>query len=223
MSVDERVRDHFDLDATRFDAIYDDRKGRVARWVDDVWRGVVRRRFVLTLERIGPLAGRTVLDVGCGSGRYCLAYAERGAARVVGIDFAPAMIRLATDAARRAGVSDRCEFRVGRFPDAVPDGPFDIASAMGLFDYVAEPLPLLARMRELAQSTIVMSFPKAREWRVPFRRVRFWLSGCPLFFYTEAQVRDLLAAAGIRGYDWIPLDRDYLVIAHLDGDTARIS
>jgi 2-polyprenyl-3-methyl-5-hydroxy-6-metoxy-1,4-benzoquinol methylase len=215
VSVESRVKDHFHADASRFDAIYEDEKGPFDRFMDEVWRGVVRRRFDLTLARLEPLAGKSVLDVGCGSGRYCFAYAQRGAARVVGVDFAEAMIELAKSHAARLGVSDRCDFRVGSFPEAVADGPFDAATAMGFFDYVAEPLPLLRRMRELTRSTLVMSFPKAWEWRVPFRRLRFLLAGCPLFLYTAARTRALLAEAGIARYEWIELDRDYIVVAHL--------
>lgn len=215
MSVEGRVKDHFDADAERFDAIYEDAKGPFDRFMDEVWRGVVRKRFELVLARLEPLAGKSVLDVGCGSGRYCLAYAQRGAARVVGVDFAPAMIELARKHATRLGVTDRCDFRVGSFPEAVTDGPFDAATAMGFFDYVAEPAPIVARMRELTRSTMVMSFPKAWEWRVPFRRLRFLFAGCPLFLYGEPRVREILASAGVTRYDWIDLDRDYVVVAHI--------
>lgn len=213
MQVEDRVKHHFEADAARFDAIYDDRKGPLDRFMDTVWRGVVRRRFEVVLERLEPMAGKAILDVGCGSGRYCLAYAQRGAARVVGVDFAPAMIALAQEHARRLGVAERCDFRLGAFPAAVADGPFDAATAMGFFDYVEDPVPLLSRMRELTRGTLIMSFPKAREWRVPLRRLRFRLAGCPLFLYSAARVREVLGAAGIAGCDWIELDRDYVVVA----------
>ncbi|MDH3443830.1 MAG: class I SAM-dependent methyltransferase, partial [Deltaproteobacteria bacterium] len=137
------------------------------------------------------------------------------AARVVGVDFAEAMIGLAREAAAQAGVADRCEFRVGAFPDAVPDGPFDASTANGFFDYVPEPVPVIRRMRELTRETMIMSFPKAYEWRVPVRRARFWLNGCPLYLYTEKKVRSILKQAEVNRYDWIDLDRDYLVVAHL--------
>lgn len=215
MSVEQRVRNHFHADARRFDAIYEDDKSAFARWVDDVWRGVVRRRFDLTLDLLAPLSGKTVLDVGCGSGRYCIAYAQRGAARVVGVDFAAAMIELAVEHSRRYGVAERCEFRAGLFPDAVPDGWFDASSAMGFFDYVEDPAPVIARMREMTRSTMIMSFPKSREWRAPIRRLRFLASGCPLFLYSEARVKAILYKAGVSAFDWIELDRDYVVAAHL--------
>ena len=209
------MRSHFHADARRFDAIYEDEKNPFSRFVDNVWRGVVRRRFELTLERLEPLAGKSVLDVGCGSGRYCIAYAERGAARVVGVDFAAGMIELADEYARRARLTDRCEFRAGKFPEAVEDELFDASTAMGFFDYVAEPAKIVSRMRELTRSQMIMSFPKSREWRAPVRRVRFWVKGCPLFLYTESQVKKILSEAGVTRYDWISLDRDYIVIAHL--------
>jgi 2-polyprenyl-3-methyl-5-hydroxy-6-metoxy-1,4-benzoquinol methylase len=212
MSADSRVRDHFHGDANRFDAIYDDRKGLVGRFVDNFWRGVVRRRLDLAVQLLQPLAGKHVLDVGCGSGRFCVAFAREGATRVLGVDFAPAMIQLAEESAHRAGVADHCEFRLGAFPDVVGDESFDVTTAIGFFDYIAEPGHFIAQMDRRTRTTMVMSFPKAREWRVPIRRLRFWLRGCPLFLYSEAQVRGLLADAGILHYDWIALDRDYLVV-----------
>ena len=214
MSHDLRVERHFDADAERFDSIYETSKSPWQRWVDGVWRGVVRRRLDLTLERVQPIRDRSFLDVGCGSGRYCLAYAQCGASRVVGLDFAERMILIARQHAERLGVADRCDFRVGSFPEAVPDGPFDVSTAMGFFDYVAEPVPIVRRMRELTRSTMVMSFPKAREWRVPLRRLRFALAGCPLYLYSEPRCREVLRSAGVERFDWVVLDRDYVVIAH---------
>jgi len=213
--VDEKVRDHFDDDAVRFDAIYEDKKGPLARFIDNVWRGVVRKRLDLTMEKLSPLKGKTVLDVGCGSGRYCFAYAQRGATKVVGVDFAEAMIKIAMQLANKLGVADRCEFRVGKFPEAVADGPFDASTAMGFFDYIADPVPIVKAMREKTRETMIMSFPKVFEWRVPIRRVRFLLARCPLFLYTEKRVRAILAAAGVTDYEWINLDRDFVIVAHL--------
>jgi 2-polyprenyl-3-methyl-5-hydroxy-6-metoxy-1,4-benzoquinol methylase len=213
MSVEQKVRDHFHADALRFDAIYEDDKNMVSRWVDGVWRGVVRRRFDLTMEKLRPQDGKTVLDVGCGSGRYCVAYAQSGAERVVGVDFAETMIDLANEYAGRAGVSDRCEFRAGRFPDVPGGGPFDVCTAMGFFDYIAEPGAILSHMREMTRSTMILSFPKSKEWRAPVRRLRFRLIGCPLFLYTKDEVEKALSEAGIDDYEIIVLDRDYIVIA----------
>lgn len=215
MSVEEQVKSHFDADATRFDQIYESDKGPVRRFVDDVWRGVVRKRFELTLERLSPLEGKRVLDAGCGSGRYCVAFALGGAVRVVGIDYAPAMLEVAERNAREAGVSAACEFRQAEFPQTgVLDGErFDYATAMGYFDYVDDPVRHLSRLGELTSEGFVASFPKSRDFRAPIRRIRFKFNNCPLYLYSRDEVEALLSEAGIRDYELVDLDRDYIVFA----------
>src|SRR5215204_3962323 len=203
-TVEDKVRDHFHDDAERFDAIYERKKGVFARFVDNYWRGVVQKRLELNVERLAPFEGKKILDVGCGSGRFCIAFAQNGAKKVVGVDFAPAMIRIANDLAQAASVGDVCEFRVGTFPDAVKDdeAPFDACTGNGFFDYVEEPVPIISRMRELTSGKLILSFPKAVEWRVPVRRFRFWMKGTPLFLYREQQVKDILRDAGVSEYEW---------------------
>ena len=215
--VEEKVRVHFDDDAERFDSIYREKKGFIARFIDDYWRGVVQERLKLNVEKLQPLEGKKILDVGCGSGRFCLAFAKGGAAKVVGVDFAKLMIDIAEELAREQGLSDKCEFRVGAFPDVIEssDAPFDASTANGFFDYIAEPVPIIVKMREFTKGTMILSFPKAIEWRVPVRHVRFWLKGTPLFLYKEKQVKEILSAAGVDKYTWINLDRDYLIVAEV--------
>ena len=127
------------------------------------------------------------------------------------------MIEIADKLATEAGVGDRCEFVVGGFPDAIAEseGPFDACTANGFFDYIEDPVPIITRMRELTNGKLILSFPKAIEWRVPVRRVRFWLKGTPLFLYRESQVRDILQRSGVTNYEFIYLDRDYLIVADI--------
>jgi ubiquinone/menaquinone biosynthesis C-methylase UbiE len=59
-----------------------------------------------TLERlveIGDLRGRRVLDIGCGTGRFAIALAERYAAKVWGVDPEPAMLDVARRKAPQLG------------------------------------------------------------------------------------------------------------------------
>jgi 2-polyprenyl-3-methyl-5-hydroxy-6-metoxy-1,4-benzoquinol methylase len=214
MSVEKRVAHHFENDAMRFDAIYrESGKNWFSRFVDNRWRGVVQRRLELAVAELSPLQGKSILDVGCGSGRYCHAFAAGGAARVLGIDFAPAMIDIANRLAAEQGLGDRCEFRVGTFPADLREERFNASTAMGYFDYVENPEEHLRAMRAHTTGVVLMSFPKAVEWRVPVRRVRFAIRRVPLFLYYERQVRELLSRAGIENHRFIDLKRDYVVVA----------
>lgn len=73
--------------------------------------------FYDRLERFGPLAGSSVLDIGCGVGWIALESAARGAARAVGVDPAANQIEAARSLATSRLTPDqaaRCEFRVAR-------------------------------------------------------------------------------------------------------------
>jgi len=68
--------------------------------------------LVAALEDAG-LRGRTVLDVGCGSGDLALAAIARGADRATGFDLGPGAIEAARSLAAERGLSDRVHFAVG--------------------------------------------------------------------------------------------------------------
>ena len=68
--------------------------------------------FVTALEDAG-LRGRTVLDVGCGSGDLALAAIARGADRATGFDLGPGAIQAARSLADERGLSERVHFAVG--------------------------------------------------------------------------------------------------------------
>lgn len=71
------------------------------------------------------LHGQTVLDVGCGSGRYALHALHRGAARVTGVDVSPQMLARAGAALGSGGHG----VRVGLVRGSVAALPFADASA----------------------------------------------------------------------------------------------
>ncbi len=215
MSSPSSVRRHFDEDSARFDRIYADRKSFYQRFIDAKIRGVVVERLRLA-RALGPFPGEwRFLDVGCGSGRYEIALVREGAARGVGIDFAPRMIELARSAAERAGVADRCEFHVAEFLDFAAPQPFELVLAMGYFDYIADPRPHLSKMKELCSGRLLASFPKRWEWRVPMRRLRFALAGGYVRFFGREEVTRLADAVGLLPERRYILDfgRDYVLIA----------
>lgn len=74
------------------------------------------------------LAGRAVLDIGCGSGGITMSLAaDHGAARVVGLDVEAPVLAKARQRAEARGLADRVEFvRVEPGPFPFPDAGFDI-------------------------------------------------------------------------------------------------
>src|SRR4051812_40870905 len=75
------------------------------------------------LDAVGDVAGKDVIDLGCGEGRFCRMLAERGA-RVTGVDLCEPMIA----AARTRRLRDE-DYRVGDMEDLreIGDARFDIA------------------------------------------------------------------------------------------------
>ena len=85
------------------------------RPADDAWWG----RFHALVE-LGDLAGRRVLDVGCGTGRLAAALADEARAKVWGIDASPEMVAVARESVPagvgvRLAAAERLPFRDGWF------------------------------------------------------------------------------------------------------------
>jgi ubiquinone/menaquinone biosynthesis C-methylase UbiE len=78
------------------------------------------------MERVARLAGRDVIEIGCGDGRLTFQYAPR-ARRVTALDPNEAEIARARDRARRVGVGNvRFLVRAAHQGD-LPGGPYDVA------------------------------------------------------------------------------------------------
>ncbi len=210
----ELVRSYFNREAQRFDAIYEDRKPLVERLVDRAFRSVVVERFRLICNLAPMPCPWSVLDVGCGSGRYALALAAAGASRVVGVDVAASMTELARRQADAVGVADRCEFHTAPFLEFHPTERFDVVVATGYMDYVEDPLPHLRAMVGVCKGRLFISVPKRFEYRVPIRKARFALENGYVRFYGRREFETLASAAGIAPdrLSMIDLGRDWIAV-----------
>jgi len=100
------------------------------RWMNLITWGQDKRVREAVLGYIDT--GDRVLDVGCGTGTLAVKAAQKGA-RVTGLDLSPAMLRLAEEKARAAGVEVNfrrgyAQWQVGK-PALLGDEPFDAITA----------------------------------------------------------------------------------------------
>jgi SAM-dependent methyltransferase len=83
-------------------------------------------------------AGKRVLDVGCGVGRWSRMLAARGA-MVTGVDLSPTMIAQARRRAAEDGVADRCRFAVQDLSKLSIDGEFDLMLGVTVLQHILDP------------------------------------------------------------------------------------
>jgi demethylmenaquinone methyltransferase/2-methoxy-6-polyprenyl-1,4-benzoquinol methylase len=118
-----------------------DRMGQIMSFGQDGrWR-----RFLVS--RITPPEGGRVLDVATGTGLVAREIARRSAARIVGIDLSPEMLRRARVGIRRERLEERVTLCLGQ-AERLPfgDEAFDAVTFTYLFRYVEDPGATVAEL-----------------------------------------------------------------------------
>ncbi|WP_226012344.1 class I SAM-dependent methyltransferase [Halomicrobium salinisoli] len=113
-----------------------------------------RREKEAVLDAIGPVDGKSVLEVACGTGRFTVMLADRGA-DVVGLDISGPMLHQGREKARSADLAGSVEFMRGdaaRLP--FPDDHFDAVVAMRFFHLADTPAAFLAEMRRVSKEQV---------------------------------------------------------------------
>jgi ubiquinone/menaquinone biosynthesis C-methylase UbiE len=207
--MSQDVKSYFNRQSRSFDELYG--KG-AKRLFNRVFRRPLYERFRLTMEELAPYDGRYFLDVGCGSGIYAVELTGRGA-RVLGVDFSGEMIQLAKERAYAAGVADRCEFLCCDFLNMELARQFDCSFAMGVFDYAREPERLLRSMSAVTRGKVMATFPSPTLLRMPVRKIRYALRGCPVFFFSLRELKKLYESAGLSKARFKKLGPGWFVVA----------
>ncbi len=105
----------------------------------------VRPLYAATLDAVGPLDGRALLDAGCGSGQALADAAARGAT-VSGVDACEPFL----DVARRR--TPTADLRPGDI-EALPfdSGTFDVVTAFNAIQYAVDPAAAVAELARVCR------------------------------------------------------------------------
>lgn len=217
MSLD-RTQTFFHQYANDFDAIYGNQNGVIDSVINRLFRKSMRLRYEKSIEGCEPVQGKSVLDVGCGPGHYSITLAQRGASRVVGIDFADGMLKLASEHAGKVGVGERCRFMVADFEKYAPEDIFDYVIVMGFMDYMPDAEKVVAKVLSLTRNKAFFSFPVAGGILGWQRKMRYQ-KRCDLFLYSEEQLRRIFAKFPEASASIEPISRDYFVTLTKNGKT----
>ncbi len=196
------------MSPAEFDGYFHDRASRFAAFYRSetlsrlIGRGPLFDRLRGSVDIVAELGATHVLDVGCGSGPLFAPLAAHGV-RTTGIDPAPAMVALARIEANRHPELVTVEERGWEAIDE--EDAYDVAVALGVFDYVDEPAVLLGAMGRAAPH-VVASFP-APGLRLELRRVRYGARGVHVHGYRPEDLRRLAAGTGLVVEELRPLDR----------------
>ena len=162
---------------------YDDKRfSEGGRFID-------RREKEAVLSALGPVDDKRVLEVACGTGRFTVMMAQRGA-DIIGLDISPAMLSQGRQKAKRTGVDDHVEFMRGdaaRLP--FPDNHFDAVFAMRFFHLADRPVTFLRELRRVSKGAVFFDTFNLGSTRVIYN----WLLPMGSRLYSRRDVESLLA------------------------------
>ena len=123
-----------------------------------LYQFLLAHKFQTGVEALGlELAGRSVLELCCGSGMMSEQLASRGA-RVTGIDCSPAAIARAWERARRYDFSAR--FLVADAENLpFPDRSFDVVAVHDGLHHLEEPYSAIGEMMRIAREGVLILEP----------------------------------------------------------------
>jgi SAM-dependent methyltransferase len=195
----DSARDYFEGLAPEYDRAFRlQGRGPLNAVVNRFFRGPTFVRRMRLLEEIFgrlQLSGRSVLDLGCGSGQVSLLAAAMGA-QVRGIDIAPGMLALARDAAARAGLADRARFEEGDVSrDPLP--PADVVLLVGVVEYYRDLEPLVRRAADAAGRALVIAHANRVRYRMALRYALARMGRLNLYYHPMHAVAAAAQRAGL--------------------------
>jgi 2-polyprenyl-3-methyl-5-hydroxy-6-metoxy-1,4-benzoquinol methylase len=213
--MSKHTSEFFNSYSEQFDAIYEHNDNIINKLINKMFRKSILLRFQKTLAYCQPITGKSVLDVGCGPGHYCIEFAKMGAKDVYGIDFAAKMIEIASAKAQIANINDVCRFETIDFFSISNAKQYDYLVLMGFMDYVKDPLAVIQKAIMLTRSKILLSFPADNGFLAWQRKIRYHKK-CPLYLYNIEQIHNLFRDVEGWKVQIERLSRDFFVVIERD-------
>ena len=193
------ARDYFEQLAPEYDRAFRlQGRGPLNAVVNRLFRGPTFVRRMRLLEDVFAglrLEGKTVLDLGCGSGQVSLLAAAMGAT-VRGIDIAPGMLALARQAAERAGLGGRVAFEEGDVSrGALPEA--DVVLLVGVVEYYRDFEGLVGRAAGAARQALVVAHANRVFYRMALRYALARLGRLNLYYHPMHAVAAAAHRAGL--------------------------
>jgi SAM-dependent methyltransferase len=175
--------------------------------------------YIATLEAVQPLAGRRLLDAGCGAGLALSEAAARGAS-VTGLDATGPLLAVA---ARRTPAADLRQGDIDTLPFEADS--FDVVTSFNAVQYAIDPAAAVAEIARVCRGGGVVAIgiwgdPRRCETEGLFQRLRSLAppppgTPAPLALSDEGVLEELLSKAGLHvtGGDEVPVS---FVFADLD-------
>ncbi len=164
------------------------------------------------IDRHAQLAGKTVLDVGCGGGILSESMAKRGAASVLGIDMAEESLKTAHMHAAAQSL-DNLAYRCVSVEDLAAEMPhsFDVVSCMEMLEHVPDPASVVRACAKLAKHGAPLFFStinrNAKSYLHAILGAEYLLALVPKGthdwqkFITPAELARMTRQAGLNVYD----------------------
>ena len=207
-----KVSSFFDGYSSDFNEIYDDelnKKNPIKYYLSRLFRDSMFTRLSYTIETLKQDKFQTILDMGCGAGRYTHALA-RLQKEVTGIDFSKEMISLAEDISKKHGMKN-LKFECVSAEEYVFTKSFDAVICLGFFDYIENPINLIEKILDSGSKKFLGSFPKKSHPLTFQRKIRYKLRNCPLYFYDLKDLNGFKDTLKIKELKITDLGRDYIV------------
>jgi 2-polyprenyl-3-methyl-5-hydroxy-6-metoxy-1,4-benzoquinol methylase len=142
------------------------------------------------------VAGKRLLDLGCGSGEVSLMAAGMGA-RVKGLDVVEGMVATAREGARAAGVEDQVEFQVADVMSATLDDT-DVALIVSVCEYYSDIDALLKKICTCTRELLVIVDTRGPWWRRGLRYALAQFKGFQVYYRTPEQFSAVVVASGFK-------------------------